>query len=297
MRDFCNDLYTDLFNERFNTLHNNFVNRNHREPAPSGLDEMEKDAQRHAIHMATIQSASKFHVEPAEIWHCIRQSHVSNNVYRTVGKRVTQEVIDSAISGEQSWKSSSGHAFEEIVADFGTSALRSSGIRIVLQRDFGNLLHQNGLDNEQDDINWLNAQVADDSFDDYAIIEKNNKTFCFGCIQCKTSIRDRVSRDRELSSHAMGQLFWSATVVFDGKFLKKKNKAKKENSFVAMVNGGSNKFPTNGWHGMYVLSNAITSGRIYPTNFDMMNFKEHAIQAAKTWLSKREELNADWKAN
>ena len=286
MHDFCNNLYTDLFNREFDTRHSDFVDRNHREPAESTLANMESDAQKYAIRMTTIQAMREFdNVEPADIWNSIHQIHV----HRKSGLDIPPEVIESVISGEQSWKSSSGHAFEEIVAESGTAALHPSGIDIILQRDLTELIQQNDLHNEQPDIEWLRKQIAADIFDAFAITKKDGETVCFGCIQCKTSLRDRVTRDREPSINAMKKFFWSALVVLNGETLNHD-----EQKYAYMVNGGSTEFPTNGWHGMYVFSNALTSGRIYPTNLDMKNFKEHAIQAAERWCKQRQWLNADW---
>ena len=118
--------------------------------------------------------------------------------------------------------------------------------------------------------------------------KESEKKFCYGCIQSKTSIRDRVTRDREPSIAAMHSFFWSTIIVLDGDFLKNKK-------FVTMVNGGSIEHPTNGWHGMYVFSEKYSVERIYPTDLSLKNFKEHAVKAAKYWLSQRQWFNCDWK--
>ena len=52
----------------------------------------------------------------------------------------------------------------------------------------------------------------------FAITTYEDKKFCFGCVQCKTSIRDRVTRDREPSIHAMESYFWSVVFVLDGEY-------------------------------------------------------------------------------
>jgi len=63
-----------------------------------------------------------------------------------------------------------------------------------------------------------------------------------------------------------------------------------------MVNGGSSEFEENGWHGMYVFSNQYIKDRIYPTDLNMKNFKEHAIEASEYWLKQRQWFNNKWKA-
>ena len=96
------------------------------------------------------------------------------------------------------------------------------------------------LSNEPRDINWLKEQVRSGVFDLYAVIEKDNgKKFCYGCIQSKTSIRDRVTRDREPSLQAMRSFFWSVIIVLDGDFLRLPK-------FIAMIDGGTSEYPNNG---------------------------------------------------
>ena len=79
----------------------------------------------------------------------------------------------------------------------------------------------------------------------YALVNHNENKYCFGCIQSKTSIRDRVTRDREPSMGAMQSYFWSVAVTLDGDFFKLP-------LFRGMVNGGTDQYEKNGWHGMYV---------------------------------------------
>ena len=125
---------------------------------------------------------------------------------------------------------------------------------------------------------------------EYAVVNVENKRFCFGCIQSKTSVRDRVTRDREPSIHAMQSFFWSVCIALDGDFLKMPK-------FKAMVNGGSAEFPENGWHGMYVLSDIQPVDRMYNCGFDLNLFTKHALEAAEYWLTQRQWFNREWKAN
>lgn len=171
----------------------------------------------------------------------------------------------------------------------GNNALNQDGIEIVLQKDLNTLIKANELDNEPRDISWLREQIKASIFDLYAIINKDSKKFCYGCIQSKTSIRDRVTRDREPSLAAMQSFFWSTIVVLDGDFLRLPK-------FTSMVNGGTTEHPQNGWHGLYVFSDEYTADRIYPTDLDLSNFKEHAIEAANYWLTQRQWFNNSWRA-
>ena len=78
--------------------------------------------------------------------------------------------------------------------------------------------------------------------------------------------------------------------VLDGDFLRLPK-------FVSMINGGSEEFRENGWHGMYVLSVKEINKRIYPLSMDFEIFKSHALQAAEQWLKRRQWFDSMWIAN
>ena len=190
-------------------------------------------------------------------------------------------------SADQSWKKSSGHAFEEMIKLLGTNSLRNNCIEIVLQRDLNTLIRSGEIYNEPRDMSWLGNQIGGDVFDLFALVRKGGKRFCFGCIQCKTSVRDRVTRDREPSIQAMKAYFWSTAIVLDGDFLRLPK-------FISMVNGGTAEYALNGWHGMYVFSDLYSKGRIYPIDLEFRNFKEHAVKAADYWLTQRQWFEPGW---
>lgn len=247
--------------------------------------EVEHAAQKEAIMLATIQTLeAKPEANSTDVWKSVYAAHL----YRKSGID-DPEVLEKALSASQSWKKSSGHAFEEMIKLLGTTALHRDGIDIVLQRDLSKLIADGKIDNELRDIEWLKLQLEKDIFDLYAIIHYQERSFVFGCIQSKASVRDRVTRDREPSVHAMEHFFWSVIVVFDAEYLKMPK-------FRYMVNGGNDEFPFNGWHGMYVFDDRYIGDRIYKTNLQMETFKEHAKEAAAYWLSQRQWFNIDWKA-
>ena len=181
------------------------------------------------------------------------------------------------------------HAFEEMVKELASLALYGTGVEIILQRDLNTLIKANELANEPRDIAWLKEQIKGNIFDLYGILTIDDKKYCFGCVQAKTSIRDRVTRDREPSIHAMQSFFWSVVFVLDGDFLRLPK-------FVSMINGGSEEFPENGWHGMYVLSVKEPNKRIYPLTMDFEIFKSHALQAADQWIKRRQWFDRTWTA-
>ena len=94
-------------------------------------------------------------------------------------------------------------SFVEMVKELASLALYGTGVEIILQRDLNTLIKANELANEPRDISWLKEQIKANIFDLYGILTIDDKKYCFGCVQAKTSIRDRVTRDREPSIHAM----------------------------------------------------------------------------------------------
>ena len=180
-------------------------------------------------------------------------------------------------------------SFEELVSQLASLALHGTSIRFILQKELNVLLKAGELANEVRDISWLKEQVNTDNFDLFAVCENDGKTYCFGCIQCKTCIRDRVSRDREISSTAMSAYFWSISVVLDGTYL---NTPK----YCTMVNGGETPFIDNGWHGMYDLSGSHPIDRIYALDVDFALLRSHAIQAKEAWFKQRQWFDKTWKA-
>ena len=132
-------------------------------------NDSEAFAQKEAIRAALTETMKKFpDTDTAEIWHAVYSVHV----HRKSGI-IDTDTIARVISADQSWKKSSGHAFEEMIKSLASSALKNDG-----------------------------------------------RKFCYGCIQSKTSIRDKVTRDREPSLQAMRSFFWSVIIVLDGDFLR-----------------------------------------------------------------------------
>ena len=278
---FCLDSYQEEYNRCFEAL-----KAEHKGRVLSKLsDEFDREAQKSAIRLAITNALRTFPDEPvAELWSAIYRAHL----FRKSGIS-DLETINKVISADQSWKKSSGHAFEEMVKELASLALYGTGVEIILQRDLNTLIKANELANEPRDIAWLEKQIQGNIFDLYGILTVDGKKYCFGCVQAQTSIRDRVTRDREPSIHAMQSFFWSVVFVLDGDFLRLPK-------FVCMINGGSEEFPENGWHGMYVLSVKEQNDRIYPITMDFDLFKSHALQAADQWIKRRQWFDLKWKA-
>lgn len=281
--EYCLSQYNYYFEQSFKEQVEAFTGKKLTEKKQ---EEFETEAQKQAIKNSIIAGMKQFpNLGVAEVWAAIFQVHM----YRKSGIS-DKSIIDKVVSADQSWKKSSGHAFEEMVKTISNLNLTGTDIEVILQRDLNVLIKAGELNNEPRDISWLKEQIAGNIFDLFAIVKRDGKTFCFGCIQAKTSIRDRVTRDREPSIQAMESFFWSSIFVLDGDFLRLPK-------FQHMVNGGSQEFQRNGWHGMYVFSDDHLGDRIYRTNLDLITFKEHIIKAAAYWLSQRQWMNQDWRAD
>lgn len=286
-KEYCAEVYENTYKAELTKLTYELIaGREKKKKSISKARDAETLSQKEAIKQATIKALRNYpEVEPALIWKAVYEIHV----HRKSGID-DAETIAKVISADQSWKKSSGHAFEEMIKLLGTAALKDDNIDIILQRDLSTLIKAGEINNEPRDISWLKEQINASIFDLYAVVNVDGKKYCFGCIQSKTSIRDRVTRDREPSIQAMQSFFWSTVIVLDGDFLK-------NHKFVTMVNGGTTEHPTNGWHGMYVFSKQYKQDRIYETDLDFINFREHAIKAASYWLSQRQWFNNNWRAD
>ncbi len=287
VRAFCNRVYNSVYERTTRDLvYDALLNSKKAEPTQTQKDEIERIAQKEAIKIATIEGLKHCRdVEAALVWRAVYETHI----HRKSGIN-DAETIASVISADQSWKKSSGHAFEEMIKILGSAALHDSGIEVLLQRDLNTLIKAGELANEPRDISWLKEQINASIFDLYTLVNKDDKKYCYGCVQSKTSVRDRVTRDREPSIAAMQSFFWSTIIVLDGDFLKLPK-------FISMVNGGTPEHPSNGWHGLYVFSEQYSNDRIYATDLDFKNFKEHAIKAAEYWLTQRQWFNTEWRAD
>lgn len=293
--DYCKKQYNTTFEKTLKSLTTK-TNKRSGKVSDSKKEDFEKIAQLEAIKVTMIEGRKLYPNNIPLLWASIYKAHL----YRKSGIG-DPEVVAKAIQAEQSWRASSGHAFEAMVKELGSLALAGTNIRYVLQKDLNILLKAKELVNQPTDIAWLKSQVKGSVFDVYVVAdikvinEETNKVeekpICFGCVQCKTSIRDRVSRDIVPSREAMASNFWSIGIVLDGTMIevpKYKN----------MVNGNpESEFKKNGWHGMYVLSFKDNIDRIYGVDLELNIIREHTIKAFNCWHKDRMGLVPEWRAD
>ena len=285
-KEFITDLYIDTYDKEYLVE----VEKN---DSLSSRQTARLIAQRKAIDRVLVESLLKFSPEISEsdIWKQIGITHKVKMAELDdfgIKKEDQAAVVDRCLSAHQSWIKSSGHSFERYISNINNELLKKNEIRFILQSELTRMIKGNELTNTQKDIEGLRSWGKD--FDLYAIQSVHGDIHVFGCIQSKTSIRDRVGRDVNFSNNAMDGLFWSAAVTLDGAFLNMPE-------FIHMVNGGAS-YRTNGWHGMYAMSGIEASnGRIYKVDDTMDLFINHAVAAAKQFISDRRLLDHNWKAD
>ena len=267
----------DLCIELYEKFYLKFIN--------SGQSETE--AQRKAIAKSFEEAVSTYGIaNSTHLWRAIQSAHVK----RKSGALIDSETIKLVSSANQSWNKSSGHAFEQGFCQKINSELATTKIRFLLQREVSESILSHKAANKERDLQLIKGWLDSSSFDVYSVIynDKMDKFTIFGCVQCKTSIRDRVTRDREPSLQAMNLYFWSIAVVIDGGFL---NLPK----FTAMVNGGTGDYNKNGWHGMYAFSECAPNDRIYALTDALEPLSSHAQNAANSWIKDRQWIDVDWR--
>ncbi len=281
--EFCLQRYNDVYQAKKKELEDAALKKSKKGYiSNNAAKEIETSSQLEAIKTTIIEGRLIYPHNIPVLWASIYKAHL----YRKSGIS-DPSVVANVIAADQSWKASSGHAFEYMTKELANIALASTPCRFLLQKDLNELIRDGKLSNEVRDVSWLKEQVGTDNYDLYAVGMENGETYCFGCIQCKTSIRDRVSRDRELSSTAMKAFFWSISLVIDGTQLKTPK-------YTNMVNGGTTTFEKNGWHGMYDLAATIPGGRIYALDMDFNIIKDHAMQAFHSWRTQRQWFTNEW---
>ena len=165
VRDFCITQYLSAYEE------------NAKASKSSNSKKVEQVAQKQAIQTTFYKAIQTFpEADASEIWSIIYNAHV----HRKSGIS-DDDTIRNVLSSSQSWKKSSGHAFEELIQKHASSALCNDKIRIVLQRELHKMLKTNEIHNASKDIDWLKKQLKGSVFDLYAIITtEEGKNLVFG---------------------------------------------------------------------------------------------------------------------
>jgi len=248
-------------------------------------DEKRKKAQKFAIKRTVISAMARFREQdPGTIWRLVQLAHV----HQMTGID-DLEVLEKVKRAEQGWKSASGFAFEEMIQEMGNPLLESHGLKILQPKELGPLLESGNIANRAPDIKRIKHWKKTSMFDLYLTSQNGGSFEVFGCIQTKTSIRDRVTRDREPSINAMREHFFSVGVVLESNMLAMPK-------YRGMVAGGTEEFPVNGWHAFYAFSDdkGLRNERIHLIDLNMAKFVEHSCAAAKKFKEERQWLDERW---
>ena len=279
---FCKSKYSDLYLKRY-------VQYLRGRDSINAKKSSERLAQHEAM-LETFQEAYEKYknvVNAAQVWNAIYNVHLRRKAKIEDLSELNETIIENIISAAQSWKKCSGHVFEDYIVQSTLERLREYHIQLVLQKKLTQMLRKGEIGNESED--QLDKLAKSDDFDIYALVDFNGMNYVFGCIQAKTSIRDRVGRDRDFSIFVMEKHFWSVAVTLDGQYLAMPK-------FEHMVNGGGEtQYEENGWHGMYAMSNVVSNDRIYYDK-DLELLIEHSRQAAQKFISARQRFDRYWKA-
>jgi len=187
------------------------------------------------------------------------------NIEKIAKERVSglsQEQIVKAKKSDQKWLVMSGLAYERIVLKESNLKLKDENIKIVNPNELKILISISKIKNNEKDLVFLSNWIKGETFDLF-ILKKVKKGFVvFGVIQCKKSIRERVSRDREPSIGAMEKGFFSILIAMNGEGLGKTNNTKSRQ----MINGNGNHFKKRGWHSAYFENLPFENGFIFNKN-------------------------------
>ena len=232
-----------------------------------------REAQKNAIDKAFVECMAQFpEMEEEVLRSLISLAHKLNIAHLEefeLDRMQRFEVYSRCISAHQSWNKASGHSFERYISKISTPLMEENEVQFMLKSDVLKLIKANKIYNHEEDIDLI--KEWNDNFDLYAVQTNHGKPHIFGCIQVKTSIRDRVGRDDQFSKNAMEKNFWVAEAVLNGDFFYMPK-------YYAMVNGGSVTYPENNWHGVYVMAGIESSGRIYrDDSFEIMAKHDRAL--------------------
>lgn len=237
-------------------------------------EEVQRKARKYAIKQTFRTAMEKYkNISPSYIWKRINIAHI----YFYSKMEIDPSVVEMILSARQSWVKSSGHAFEETLKEDCNRYLNDTDICLLLQKDVTALIQKNKLSNYSQDVEWLKIECESNVFDLFVALKQDNGFYkVFGCVQAKTSVRDRVTRDREPSIRAMEKKFWSIIIILDAEFLH-------QPKFVAMVNGGNQEFEENGWHTAYTYEEGFNNDRIRYMGKDLQNFVEDIKKAKEAF--------------
>lgn len=188
--------------------------------------------------------------------------HALSNIEVIAKERVSglsREQVELAKTADQKWLNMSGMAYESMILRESNRLLVNAPIRFIKPIDLKREIHNNQIFNSQKDMDTIENWIQGETFDLYLVKEKEDGLVVFGVVQCKKSIRERVSRDREPSIKATEEGFMSILIGMNGETLGKSNNTKNRQ----MINGNGSHYDKQGWHSAYFEILPFENGVIY----------------------------------
>jgi len=252
-------------------------------------------------------------VQPYELWKMIEISHMKNYISGSIQIPevplsaddfltyiLASNTLTVITSSAQSWKRSSGVAWEEflqrnLILKEGTTEIKILSAPEMKSLLYGTpLLSESGaavgllLSNRDTEYQlFINKVLDDKNFDLFLVYyEPVTKLWkLFGLIQCKTSIRDRLKINMKSSIEAMQHHLWSIVIAMDPA------------GFIS--NGGQyNRDTKKSWNGFYVLDNNVSNDEsIFYGNLKAIQnlIKQHCHMVLTDMMNHTDSISEDWR--
>ena len=171
-KEYCKSTYDYVYNEKY-------VEYLAEKTTKAAKENSERRAQHEAIVETFITALDEYKSshDATEIWNAIYRAHLFRKININNIDDIDETVVDSIISGAQSWKKSSGHVFEDYVVRSTRERLAAYNLRFVLQKELTQMLSDSKISN--DDTDNIEAVAKSDNFDIYAIVNVNGKNIVY----------------------------------------------------------------------------------------------------------------------
>ncbi len=220
--------------------------------------------------------------DPNALWKQIRELFTSERA----GTNLKEGQIAAVISADQSWRRSSGVALENTIKATFNPLLEEYKITIFTGEEIMQMIGNDTLDNDKEDIRDIRECIKGKDFDLFICLRGGGEKYkCFGLMQIKTSIRDRLNMNTRPSREMMERNFWSCVICLD------------TDNFLSLPKFDS--MAKNHWHGFYVISDKTgNNGTIFYFKLSNGNSKfiKHAKEISRMWDSQaRIRLTPSWR--
>ncbi|EST12005.1 BsaWI family type II restriction enzyme [Sporolactobacillus laevolacticus] len=245
-------------------------------------------------------------LQPFKLWRELEKAHVASFIKENMEMSelpqnpndfidflLDSDVLKTFMSAEQSWRRSSGVAWENFITKNLLLSSDKIKIKIFTPTEMKLLVKGDIIDGgilaipkKQEYISFIKKILAEMNFDLFLAeyVPSFEQWRLFGLIQCKTSIRDRLKINMKSSEEAMEHNLWSIIIAMDS------------DGFTR--SGQYNSCAKKSWNGFYVLDNAIkTDSSIFYGNTEYMHelIGDHCKQVLQSLLMDTSSINSSWR--